>query len=43
VKGDEGAWRIRRWDEEPAESLLVAAACADTTGALAPKPWHPWA
>jgi len=35
VKGDDDAWRIRRWDEEPAESLLVAAACADTTGALA--------
>jgi len=25
------AWRLRRWDEEPAESLLVAAACADTS------------
>jgi len=29
------AWRLRRWDEEPAESLLAAAACADTSGTVA--------
>lgn len=34
------AWRLRRWDEEPAESLLAVATCADTStmvaGAAAP-------
>jgi hypothetical protein len=35
VQGDDGAWRIRRWDEEPADSLLAAAACADTAVAVA--------
>jgi hypothetical protein len=30
-----GAWRVRRWDEEPADELLVAAACPDTTGPIA--------
>jgi len=32
------AWRLRRWDEEPAASLLAAAACADTTGTVSGSP-----
>jgi hypothetical protein len=36
VKGAaDDLWRVRRWDEEPAAELLVAAACPDTTGPIA--------